>query len=195
MTNPMIKLDNEIPTEEELHDYLIDNLGLLSSGYASEYPGCETFCKKAIGTILESLNRLNQLPRIDPFWTNTNRRPTIHKLDDYCNLLLQGNDQDTLAIWTLAALDVSRGIDGFGCQHWQALHDQGNFDVTWPICAALLQGGPAGISDRALAMLLSDIEVVETAQPVLQSYVASARPNISAWATRVLDRLHEASAS
>lgn len=190
----MPQLKNEIPTEEELHSYFMEHLGPLSSGYASEYPGCDSFCMKARGSIFESLCWLNRLPRSDPFWANTNLRPTIYKLGNFCGLVLKSNPQDTLALWTIAALDVSRGVDGFGYEQWKALHGLGNFDVTWPICAALLQGGPVGISDAALATLLLEMDAVEAARPHLQRYADSARPNISAWAKRVLDMVQEASA-
>ncbi|MDD2802349.1 MAG: hypothetical protein PHE96_12925 [Methylococcales bacterium] len=190
----MPRLKNEIPTDEELRSYFMEYLGLLSSGYASEYPGCDSFCMKARESIFESLCRLNRLPRSDSFWSNTNFRPTIYKLGDFCRLVLKSNPQDTLALWTIAALDVSNGVDGFGYKQWKVLCDLGNFDVTWPICAALLQGGPGGISDTTLATLLLDMDVVEAARPLLQQHADSARPNIRAWAENVLGMLQGTSA-
>ena len=189
---PTPEQKSEGPTEEDLRRDVLANLGLLGAAYASEYPGCESFCKKAIASIFESLCQLNRLARSDPFWTDTNRRPTLHTLDSYCGLMLQANPQDVLALWTMAALDVSRGADGFGYRHWKALYDLGHLDVAWPICAALLQGGPAGISDTALATLLWTIDAVEAARPLLQAHAGSAGPHTSGWVTRVLDLLKEA---
>lgn len=189
----MSQLKNEIPTDKELHSYFMEHLGLLSPGFASEYPGCDSFCMKARESIFESLSRLNRLPRSDLFWVSTNLRPTVHKLEDFCSQALENDPQDTLALWTLAALAVSRGVDGFGYEQWKALHGLSNFDVTWPICAALLQGGPAGISDAALATLLLDLDAIEAARPLLQRYAESTQLNISAWAKRVLDSVQVAS--
>jgi hypothetical protein len=185
----MSKLEHENPTDEALYRYLMENMGLLNAGYASEYPGCEYFCYKGIESIFESLRRLNRLPRNDPFWTNSNRRPTLPKLNDFCRLNFENNPKDTLALWTMAALDVAGGVDGFGSPFWHALHDLGEFDVAWPICAALLQGGPCGISDRALVSLLIGIDVVEAAQPLLQRHAGSPSCHISEWARRVLSGL------
>lgn len=190
MSNPMTQQPDEILTDEELHSHLMEHLGLLKSDYASQYPGCELFCAKASESIFECLRRLNRLPRTDPFWTHTNRRPTLYKLDDYCRFVLENAPHDTLALWTMAALAVSKGVEGFGSEQWKALHALDYLDVTWPICAALLQGGPAGISDVALASLLRDIGAIETARPLLQQYVDSSVQNIGSWAVRVLDALH-----
>jgi hypothetical protein len=145
-------------------------------------------------SIFESACRLNRLPRSDPFWSKTNRRPTIHKLGDFCRLILDRNPQDRLALWTIAALDVSFGVDAFGCEQWKVLRTLDDFDVSWPICAALLQGGRAGISASNLAALLIDMDVVEAAEPHLQWYADLASPNISDWAKRVLELLQEGSA-
>ena len=190
MNNAMPVLKNEIPTEEELNRYFIEGqnagLCLIRDSYATQYPGCEPFCTKAREIIFECLCRLNRLPRSDPFWTGTNRRPTIPKLRDYCKLILKDNPHDAIAIWTMGALDVWQCVDGFGYEHWKALHGLGNFDVSWPICAALLQGGPGGISDVALATLLMEMGAIEAAQPFLQEYANSERSNINAWAKRVL---------
>jgi hypothetical protein len=190
----MSKLEHEIPTDEELYRYLMENTGLLNAGYASEYPGCEYFCYKATESIFASLRRLNRLPRSDPFWTNSNRRPTLPKLNDFCRLNFENNPKDTLALWTMAALEVAGGADGFGSPFWYALHGLGEFDVAWPICAALLQGGRCGISDRALASLLISIDAVEAAQPLLQRYAGSPSSHISDWAKRVLNWLAQAPA-
>ena len=182
---------NEVLTDEALHSHFMEHLGFLNrSDYVSQYPGCELFCAKASASIFECLCQLNHLPRTDPFWTNTNRRPTLYKLNDYCRLVLENNPQDTLALWTMAALAVTWGVDGFGYEQWKALHALDNFDVAWPICAALLQGGHAGISDAVLARLLLDIGAVEAAMPLLQRYADSDVGNIGAWAKRVLDALH-----
>src|SRR5687767_7728034 len=61
---------------------------------------------RASRAILDGLYRLDALPREDPFWQNTNNRATIHKLGEFCRLLLKQNPANTRAIWTLIGLDL-----------------------------------------------------------------------------------------
>ncbi len=176
-------------SEAELATHLAQHLELLGEGYASQYPQCSAFCVRARQSMLESLRRLNAVPRSDPLWTNTNLRPSVHKLSDYCRRLLGENPREGSALWTLAALRVSAGEEGFGGEHWRALAALGESDVGWPICAALLQGGPAGTSDAALAELLRDMRAIEAARPLLREFADSASPHVAAWAARVLAKL------
>jgi hypothetical protein len=140
------------------------------------------------------LCRLNRLPRSSPFWARTNLQPTIHKLREFCRHLLESDPQDTLALWTQAALEVSWGVDRFGYEQWKALRRSGDLDVTWPICAALLQGGRAGHSYRTLPALLLDMGAIEEARPVLEEYADSELGNSCDWAKRVLIMIDRASA-
>lgn len=181
--------ENEISTEEELLNQFNKNIYLLSP--KAEYPGCDQFCIQAREFIMESLRRLNLLSRTDLFWDKTNKRLTFHKLRNYCLSVLKHNPQDVLSLWTMAALDVSGNVDWFGCEYWGRLHALGHFDTTWPICAALIQGGPAGITYRELAQFLLDVDAVEAARPRLQWYADSDSPNARYWATRVLGLLQK----
>ncbi len=49
----------------------------------SKLPLCQRFHSTGHGSLLGESQRLNRLPRSDPFWHNTNRRPTLFKLGDF----------------------------------------------------------------------------------------------------------------
>jgi hypothetical protein len=59
--------------------------------------------------------RLEVLPREDPFWTGTNMRTTRSKVDDYAGQCLRRDPADATARWTLIgyAMDAGRyhGLD------------------------------------------------------------------------------------
>jgi hypothetical protein len=96
----MPEIKNEVPTDQELRDYFMEHYGslgdLLNHQHAgsdaeseatralrlSPDLGCKSFLSTALDSIFASLQRLNRLPRTDPFWHNTNRRPTVYKLNE-----------------------------------------------------------------------------------------------------------------
>src|SRR5262245_55311327 len=42
-----------------------------------------------VKAIVDGLHRLDALPREEPFWDDTNRRPTLGKLREFCTHLVQ----------------------------------------------------------------------------------------------------------
>jgi hypothetical protein len=95
--------------------------------------------------ILETLDRLEALPRDHPFWRNTNKRPTIHKLSDFSSRILHQNPADEGALWYSAALAVIYCDNGFGSQSWRSLHAIEKLQARWPIEAACLVALTTGV--------------------------------------------------
>jgi hypothetical protein len=93
------EIKNETPTDEELRAYLAESMKVSTLTMLADYtedphpwsPEVDealsylsthrsTFLTTMTGTIFQASRRLNHLPRTDPFWRNTNLRPTIYKL-------------------------------------------------------------------------------------------------------------------
>jgi len=103
----MPELKNETPTDQELRHYFMEHWSPsmepavqtggdnLSEAYRL---GCDRLLRRVGECIFESLQRLNQLPRTDLFWRNTNKRPTIFKLSDFGKYVLERNADDQQAL-------------------------------------------------------------------------------------------------
>src|SRR5262245_38152393 len=94
----MPELKNEIPTDSELREYFLEHFSSTVEGEMYAPPnrgvpeltaGCNRLIKKAGESIFASLQRLNQLERTDPFWRGTNRRTTVYKLIEFCDVVLK----------------------------------------------------------------------------------------------------------
>ncbi|HEU4391816.1 MAG TPA: hypothetical protein VFV34_28780, partial [Blastocatellia bacterium] len=154
----MPEIKNEIPSDRELGDYFIDHingscLAVAYYGAAVQEHRSQEWAKPLVAlyeigfgqtvkqiadSILDSLHRLNRLPRSDPFWDNTNKRPTIFKLNDFCKRLLRENPDDVLCLRCSAALEVFHGSNSFGQHYWTRLHKLAALEVSWPIVAGLI---------------------------------------------------------
>ena len=85
--------------------------------------------------MVASMRRLNSLPRTDPFWHNTNLRPTMFKLWEFCSLVLSKEPDDLPSLWSLAVLHtLERGY--FEVPIWTRL---AAVEAAW-FAAALLMG-------------------------------------------------------
>lgn len=208
----MPEIKTEVPADSELRQYLLECFPFISDeftfippgpweGYADadrfsdfrllESIGFNSFFQRAVTAVFQCLQRLNQLPRDDPFWHNTNRRPTVPKLWGFCRRLLQRDSGDTLALWTWAALELLHGSNDFGQAEWKALARAGVLEITWPIYAALYTELNAAPSAEALATLLVEFNGAAEAIPFIETLTHSEGANISAWARRVLAHLGE----
>ena len=121
----MPELLHEIPSDQELQAYCDEHFqksvlfltrgSLPGAAIASLGAlGCDEFGRFAMSSIFKSLRRLNQLPRTDPLWANTNNRPTIYKVSEFCEQILARDPDDFLSLWTLGCMDVWFGGNRFG---------------------------------------------------------------------------------
>jgi hypothetical protein len=75
--------------------------------------------------IVAGLSRLDALPRDDPFWEKTNRRPTLSKLGDLSGRLLARGQTEEWACWAWAAISLmgccndGRGSAGLRSPAWR----------------------------------------------------------------------------
>src|SRR5579859_4401015 len=119
----MPELAHETPSQDELNAYLREHLarsmvapfGMMPEQLSRSFPtgvaqafislrrldGRE-FAERAFNAIFAGLNRMNSVPRNHPFWQNTNRRPTIYKLAEFCSVKLAEDPHDLDALWAAA---------------------------------------------------------------------------------------------
>jgi len=57
--------------------------------------------------IRRALKLLGEVPRDNPFWDKTNKRPTIYKANLWFTQVLEANPDDSEARWVLASLAVA----------------------------------------------------------------------------------------
>jgi len=193
MQREMPELKNEIPTEEELYRYFMESCPRLMEPQFEDDEtsealrlGCDRLLRKVGECIFESLQRLNTLPRTDPFWRNTNKRPTIFKLSEFGRDLLKLNADDRQALWLKASLAVFYGAHDFGSENWKRLRELGDFDVSWAVLAGLWNEVNLGFGPGGTASLLLEMEATEEARPLLELCAGSKSVFISEWAQGVL---------
>src|SRR5271166_5537485 len=56
--------------------------------------------------VLDGFQRLDALPRDDPFWDRTNHRPTLGKAFEFSRKLHAVDPGDVRALWTLAGVSL-----------------------------------------------------------------------------------------
>jgi hypothetical protein len=148
----------------------------------------DDFIRSVRQSILDGFKRLDALPRDDPFWDRTNRRPTFHKLYAFCINRLAGDSLDDRALWTLAAVAVV-SVQNFDPALWLPFAELGGLEPSWPISAALYVDLVCGTdSVTILASLLVDNGLCERARPTMARLAQSDRHHIRSWASRVGDR-------
>lgn len=201
---------SDTPTDDELRRYVLANArmsaiawavpnsefadGMLAPDYVATlraFPlvGGSLFVEKVLDSIGDALCRLNALPRDDPFWEGRNPRPTLYKLRDFNAHVLRSNPDDVRALWTQAALYVFHGSTNFGQKQWRRLHYVGQFDVRWPILAALATELNADPTSTEIAELLDRLEVVDDARAFLATFDACGDAGIVAWRDAVIEAL------
>lgn len=201
---------SEAPTDEELREYLLANVKMspiawnfpdsefstakLAPDYVASlraFPlvGGSLFLQRVVDALFAGLQRLNGLPRDDPFWESRNPRPTLYKLRDFAAKTVQRDPNDVVALWTQVGLYILHGSRNFGAKQWRRLHYVGQFDVTWPILAALVTEINADPTVEPLTELLDRIEMKEEARAFLRTFDACNDPWIIEWRDAVLAAL------
>jgi hypothetical protein len=139
----------------------------------------------------EAVRRLDALPRDDPYWDRTNRRPTQLKLPSFCARASREDPDHIPALWMMAAVEVINGWS-FVPHTWIRLQEATQVDLGWPIYAALL-GESCGGYDTVPAILglLAQSDPTFKARSELAWMVLSDDPNVSMWAGRVREGLRQ----
>ena len=154
----MPEIRSEIPTDKELATYLDESLESSSISLLSDYPDNQRhyhpelvealaylssrrisaeFLSGLKNSMLLSLQRLNQVPRTDPFWKNTNLRPTVFKLTEFCERKLDGDPDDVPSLLTITAMIIFHTGE-FQRGRWTELLSLETVSPEWIVFAAML---------------------------------------------------------
>lgn len=203
----MPELAHEVPSRDELDIYLREHLaqsmlatlnrkpeqlsGLPPSDLARAFTFLSsldgrTFADLAFHAIFTGLNRMNSLARNHPFWNNTNRRPTIYKLGDSCHMELIESPHDPELLWAEAIRPVWWGSGDFGQDAWLELSRLPNFDVRWPIYAALIVHLTSDFTEERVSKFLSEANLIREAIPILLQLATETEGLTMTWANQVL---------
>lgn len=149
----------------------------------------EEFIERATRAVLDGYQRLDALPRNNPFWEGSNRRPTWYKLPALCTMLLEVDPGDGRAVSTLAATHIVSFL-GFNAALWLPLVRHLGLDPSWPIHASLYLNAYCGPDSVPSLVFLLDVAAIrEAAVPIFGEFARSGHRFASAWALRVLDAL------
>jgi hypothetical protein len=147
----------------------------------------EEFVEAMTDHFVEGFRRLDAIPREDPFWDGTNRRPTSNKMYSYCEKALRDNPDDIQALWIRVATQVVHGM-AFSPSTWESLNSADRLDATWIVHAALyaeIQGGYDTVPE--LLKLLRKTGLHGRVLRHLKEMVLTMDGYIAKWARRVIE--------
>jgi hypothetical protein len=203
----MPELAHETPSQHELDAYLREHLshsmfaafGMTPEQLSQSFPAGvaeafislgrldgQAFALRAFEATFAGLNRMNSLPRSDEFWLNTNRRPTIYKLPDFCRMKLIEDPRDPEALWVAAIIPVWFGHNDFGQEAWLELSRLPGFEARWPLCAALTVHLTAHFTEEQVSDFLREADATREATPILRRIADEGEGLCVTWANRVL---------
>ncbi len=138
--------------------------------------------------VVECFRRLDRLPRDDPFWEGTNRRPTQYKMSDFCRKLADESPEDGQARLMQAAVQVLVG-HGFEPTAWGRLVSDGLADAAWPVYAALIGLRFGGYDTTpGLVRLLEGLGLSGGVRLALDALARAGEPSVREWVEEILDR-------
>ena len=144
----------------------------------------DDFIRRIRQAILDGFRRLDALPRDDPFWEGTNRRPTLVKFPRFCTKLLEDDPRDYGALWTLAA-DAIVSYQGVNPRFWLSFIPAGGLDPCWPIYAAVYVPNFEIDRVKEFVSVLDEAGLRDAAQPILGQLALSGCSFVREWATSV----------
>jgi hypothetical protein len=208
----MPELIHETPSESELKAYLEEHLASsmlapfgmtaeeLSKSFCLEVGRAfaslkeldgQAFAQRAIDAIFTGLTMMNGFPRGEPFWRGTNCRPTIYKLGEFCQLERIADPRNLTALWAAAILPVWFGSNDFGQEAWVELSRLPEFDLRWPLYAALTIHLTANATEEQVSRFLREANATRESGPILRRIATEGRGLAVPWATQVLQLIGE----
>ncbi len=190
----MPELSCEHPSREELQSYLNEHwestregIDYLRNEFGIDF---ENLSAKFYEVTLNSLYRLNDFPRENQFWQNTNNKPTIYKLDEFCQLKLDENSKDILALWASLASSVKLGAPN---RYWseiiKELVEIGEMKTDMLIKLYLGEDITYDGNGEDLGDWLIELGLQNESKQTLNDLVNSKNEFISNWARTVLGRI------
>jgi hypothetical protein len=190
----MPELCSEHPSREELQSYFNEhwrNTKEVIVFFRDEFGiDSEKLYARLYDSILNSLYRLNDFPREDKFWHNTNVKPTIFKLNEFCWLKLEADENDRLALWTILAGHI---MDGATNQKFDwlvtRLVELNELETDFWIKIYLTRNLSFGTSGGDLPKLLIETGLQDELKPALKDLMKKENVFVSNWAQKALNRI------
>jgi hypothetical protein len=203
------EIKKEVPSDQELAAYLNESLADSSFSLLADYPQRQNhyhpevvealsylsswkrsseFLATFKDSIFQSAQRLNKLPRTDPFWHNTNLRPTVFKLTAFCERILSTEPNDTLALLTISAMTIFHTSD-FQRGRWTQLHALNAVSPQLIVFAAMLLE-VSGADDRnEFSEFINSTGTSAAVTPLLNEIANHGGKLLSDWSLSVIASL------
>jgi hypothetical protein len=203
------ELRNEVPSDQELVEYLEASLQPSSFSILADYPNnrdryppdhvealsylaslpiCVEFLSVLKNALCLTLKCLNQLPRTDPFWVNTNRRPTFLRLTEYCDRVLAQDPNDVGALLTITAITAFRTGE-FKRGRWAQLWELNAVSVEFIVFGAMFMEMCGAVDSHDLAELVVANRLENRILPELTAAAQRGGKLLAEWVGEVLDQL------
>src|SRR4051794_35332251 len=167
--------------------YVLRQLAGMIEGFSQmglEYRLDPRFIREMQALYLEGFRRLDALPRDDPFWEGTNRRPTLGKMRAFCVKAHRDNPGDLQTLRILAVVLMMTGL--FDHEVWKRLLLAGEVEPTWVVHAALLAGYfGGGDTVSGLLALVREMGLWGEVRSAVDGLVRSGDPVAAAWGREV----------
>jgi hypothetical protein len=146
----------------------------------------DDFLHTMIEGFVEGFRRLDGLPRDDPFWAETNRRPTRFKMGDFCRKLAEDDPEYVQLLMMQSAVQVLVG-HYFDPITWRRLISCGRAGVSWALYAALMGIHFGGYETApAVMQFLDDSGLYDEAQSAIDLLAGSDVPWVREWAETIV---------
>lgn len=190
----MPELSSEKPSCEELQSYLNEHLRetrKMFDHYHEKFGvDFQKLYKKTYDSILKSLYCLNDFSREDKFWHNTNKKPTIFKLDEFRKLKLEENADNISALWTTISLAIVYGQTEHGFSEIvEKLFEFGELEKDILIKIYLFEDMFYEGDGESLAERIKTLEIEKECRIELEQLEKLENEFVSNWAKKVLSKI------
>lgn len=205
----MPEIKNEVPSDEELLAYMNEWLdkscfGLLTwypenqhyyhpevveaLSYLSASPALSDFLQTTRDTFFRSLKRLNKSPRDNPFWLNTNLRPTAFKLRSFCEQAVKDQPDDKLSLWTVVLLNLAHA-GGFSPERWIRLYHLKAVNLDAVVFAAMFLEVAGSPSAEEFSVFVTATTTTAQATSMLRQIGANGGKLFARWSEAVVNTI------
>jgi hypothetical protein len=184
----LLRFSSHTAREHRLDPYHLRDIARGLQDFPGQSVAEPGFLDKLRRALVGALIRLDALPRTHSFWKDTNKRPTLGKLQDFSLLLLKLDPGDTTALWTLVALGLYGGWKHIGQAWLERLQALGALEPAGAIQAALMTSVWSTYGRRELIQLLKRTNLCGPARGELERLKGETEEWVRAWAGSVLER-------
>jgi hypothetical protein len=205
----VLEIRNEIPSDQELADYLDESLNSSSISLLTDYrspqarlhtelvealdylssrPISSEFLSDLKNALFLSLQRLNQLPRTNPFWRNSNLRPTIFKVGEFCEGVLSREPADVPSLLAISAMTIFHTSE-FRWGRWTQLLALNAVSLEWIVFAAMYMEVCGADDSGEFAEFVGSSGMRTAITPLLAKIGEDSGSLLSRWSYNVLSLL------